>query len=301
MEMILLIKTHELTKYYNKNARGILEVSLEIKEGEIFGFIGPNGAGKSTTVRTILNLIFPTSGNASVMDLDIVKDSVEIRKYVGYIPSEINFYGDMTAEEFLHYSASFYDCDYKDKMDKLAKQLEFDLSRKISELSTGNKKKLAIIESIQHSPKILILDEPTSGLDPLMQNTFFSIIEEEKKQGTTIFYSSHILSEVQRICDRVAIIKEGRIIKVESIEDIMKARAKKVRLKTEKDFIHEDDDIVSLKRENGYISFVYTGKIEKLLELLQDKSIKDLTIIEPSLEEVFMHYYQKEEENENLN
>ncbi|MCF7924659.1 MAG: ABC transporter ATP-binding protein [Candidatus Izimaplasma sp.] len=293
--MIILIKTNELTKYYNKNARGILEVSLDIKEGEIFGFIGPNGAGKSTTVRTLLNLIFPTSGKASVMDLDIVSDSVEIRNNVGYIPSEINYYGEMTGEEFLHYAASFYDCDYLAKMKDLSKRLELDLSRKISELSTGNKKKLAIVESLQHSPKILFLDEPTSGLDPLMQNTFFSIIEEEKKQGTTIFYSSHILSEVQRICDRVAIIKEGRIIKVETIEDIMKARAKKVRVKTDKDFIHEDEDIVNIKKENGYVQFVYTGKIEKLLKLLQDKKIEDLTIIEPSLEEVFMHYYQKED------
>ncbi|MFW5794391.1 MAG: ATP-binding cassette domain-containing protein [Bacillota bacterium] len=288
-----LIKTHELTKYYNKKSRGILDVSLEIKEGEIFGFIGPNGAGKSTTVRTLLNLIFPTSGKATVMDLDIVKDSLEIRKHVGYVSDEINFYDDMIAEEFLHYAASFYDCDYKEKMKDLAERLEFDLSRRISELSTGNRKKLAIIESIQHSPKILILDEPTSGLDPLMQSTFFEIIEEEKKRGTTIFYSSHILSEVQRICDRVAIIKEGKIIKVESIGEIMKARAKKVRVKTDKDFIKEDEDIVNLKRENNYISFVYTGKIEKLLNLLQDKGIKDLTVIEPSLEEVFMHYYQK--------
>ena len=290
-----MIKINELTKYYGKNARGILDVSLEIKKGEIFGFIGPNGAGKSTTVRTLLNLIFPTSGDATIMDLDIIKDSVEIRKHIGYIPSEINFYGDMNVEDFLHYSASFYDVEYQSKMDTLVEKLELDLTRKIEDLSFGNKKKVAIVQALLHSPEILILDEPTSGLDPLMQNMFFNIIEEEKKRGTTIFFSSHILSEVQRICDRVGIIKEGRLIKVEKIDDIMKARAKKVRIKTDKDFLKEDENIINLKRENSHLTFVYTGKIDKLLKLLQDKPITDLTIIEPTLEEIFMHYYEKED------
>ncbi len=289
-----MIKIDSLTKYYKKNARGILDVSLEIKKGEIFGFIGPNGAGKSTTVRTLLNFIFPTSGSAKIMDLDIINDSVEIRKHIGYIPSEVNFYGDMTVEEFLHYSGSFFEVDYKEKMFALSSRLELDLSRKIEDLSFGNKKKVAIVQALLHSPEILILDEPTSGLDPLMQNTFFTIIEEEKKQGTTIFFSSHILSEVQRICDRVGIIKEGKLIKVESIEDIMNARAKKVRFKAKKDFIFEDDEIVALKRENSHISFVYTGTTEKLLELLSGNGVSDLTIIEPSLEEIFMHFYEKE-------
>jgi ABC-2 type transport system ATP-binding protein len=289
-----MIKINELTKYYGKNARGIIDVSLEIKKGEIFGFIGPNGAGKSTTVRTLLNLIFPTSGDATIMDLDIIKDTVEIRKHIGYIPSEINFYGDMNVEDFLNYSASFFDVDYEEKMYSLVKKLELDLSRKIEDLSFGNKKKVAIVQALLHSPEILILDEPTSGLDPLMQNMFFTIIEEEKQKGTTIFFSSHILSEVQRICDRVGIIKEGRLIKVEKIDDIMQARAKKVRIKTEENFIKEDESIVGLKRENGYVSFVYTGKIDHLLQLLQGKNIKDLTIIEPTLEEIFMHYYEKE-------
>lgn len=289
-----MIKINDLTKYYGKNARGILDVSLDIEKGEIFGFIGPNGAGKSTTVRTLLNLIFPTSGDATIMNLDIIKDSVEIRKHVGYIPSEINFYGDMNVEDFLHYSASFFDVEYEEKMYSLIQKLELDLSKKIEDLSFGNKKKVAIVQALLHSPEILILDEPTSGLDPLMQNMFFTIVEEEKKNGTTIFFSSHILSEVQRICDRVGIIKEGKLIKVEKIDDIMRARAKKVRIKTTEDFIKEDDNIVDLNRENGYLSFVYTGDIDRLLKLLQGKDIKDLTIIEPTLEEIFMHYYEKE-------
>lgn len=289
-----MIVTDNLTKYYNKNARGILDVSLDIKEGEIFGFIGPNGAGKSTTVRTLLNFIFPTSGTATVNGLDVVKDTVAIRQLVGYIPSEINFYGDMTVQKFLDYAASFCHCSYKERQQELIRRLELDVSRKIENLSFGNKKKVAIVQALQTSPPILILDEPTSGLDPLMQNIFFDIVEEERKRGATVFFSSHILTEVQRICDRVGIIREGRMIKIENIEDIMQARAKKVRIKTN-DAFKETADMADVKRENGTISFVYTGTVPTLLEQLQTLSIQDITITEPTLEEIFMHYYETEE------
>lgn len=291
-----MIRTHDLTKYYKKGARGIIDVSLNIKKGEIFGFIGPNGAGKSTTVRTLLNLIFPTEGSASVMGLDVVEDTVEIRKHIGYIPSEVNYYGDMTVEDFLIYAASFYDVTSRHSMDALANRLELDLSRKIEDLSYGNKRKVAIVQALQHDPDILILDEPTAGLDPLMQNTFFNLLEEEKEKGKTIFFSSHILSEVQRICDRVGIIKEGRLIKVETVDEIMKTRAKKIRIRTEQDFVKEDDDIVNLKRENDHVSFVYTGTIEKLLSMLQGHPISDLSVVDPTLEEIFMHYYEREDD-----
>lgn len=289
-----MIHTINLTKYYKKNARGIIDVSLDIKEGEIFGFIGPNGAGKSTTVRTLLNFIFPTSGEATVDGLDIITDTVAIRNIVGYIPSEINFYGDMTVLAFLDYAASFCECAYKERQTELIERLELDVSRKIENLSFGNKKKVAIVQALQTSPKILILDEPTSGLDPLMQNTFFTIVEEERDRGATIFFSSHILSEVQRICDRVAIIKEGSVIKVETIDDIMQARAKKIRIKTQ-DTIEPTADIRDIKAVNGYVSFVYTGNIDTLLKLLARITVEDLTIVEPSLEEIFIHYYEKEE------
>ncbi len=289
-----LIQLTNLTKYYHKHARGILDVTLSIKEGEVFGFIGPNGAGKSTTVRTLLNLIFPTSGHASIDNLDIVKDSVDIRKFVGYIPSEINFYGDMIVRDFLRYAGSFHGEVDQQYVTELTEKLELDVSRKIEDLSFGNKKKVAIIQALMTRPKILILDEPTSGLDPLMQNVFFSLIEDERKRGVTVFFSSHILSEVQRICDRVGIIKEGRLIKVETIEDILETRAKKVRI-VSSDTVPHNPNISDLKTVNNVHTFVYTGEIQTLLQLISAMDIVDITINEPTLEEIFMHYYEKED------
>jgi ABC-2 type transport system ATP-binding protein len=288
-----MIKIDALTKYYKKHARGILDVSLEIKKGEIFGFIGPNGAGKSTTVRTLLNLIFPSSGTATIDGLDIVSDTIEIRKMVGYIPSEVNFYGDMYVKDFILYACSFHGEIDQVLMDSLVDKLELDLTRKIEDLSFGNKKKVAIVAALITHPKILILDEPTSGLDPLMQNMFFQLLETEKKNGTTIFFSSHNLSEVQRICDRVGIIKEGRLVKVESVEDIMKTRAKTVRIKTNDSF-DITDDMVNVEKLNGTISFVYKGEMKGLMKILSGVNISNILIEEPTLEEIFMHYYQKE-------
>lgn len=290
-----MINLEKLTKYYNKNARGIIDVSFDIKEGEIFGFIGPNGAGKSTTVRTLLNLIFPTSGTATVMDLDVVKDTVEIRKHIGYIAGEINYYEDMTVRGFLEYSAKFYDVEYEKKLIYLAEKLELDLTRKIEDLSFGNKKKVAIVQAFIHSPKILILDEPTSGLDPLMQTIFFDLLEEEHKRGATIFFSSHILSEVQRICDRVGVVKEGYLVRIEKIEDIMKTQAKNVKLIAEGEIELKNSHIAKMKKSGNTYSFIYTGDVTELLNLLHGKKIIDLTITEPTLEEIFMHYYEREE------
>lgn len=289
-----MIKLEALTKYYKKRSRGILDVSLEIKQGEIFGFIGPNGAGKSTTVRTLLNLIFPTSGLAKVSGLDVVEDTIEIRKMVGYIPSDVSFYEDMYVKDFIEYACSFHGQIDHEFIDELIDKLELEVNRKIENLSFGNKKKVAIIAALATHPKILILDEPTSGLDPLMQNIFFQLLETEKKKGTTIFFSSHNLSEVQRICDRVGIIKEGRLIKVENIEDILKTRAKKVRIKTQ-DTFKVTDDMVNVERVNGFVSFVFTGEMKILVKLLSEISIEDVSITEPPLEEIFMHYYEKEE------
>ncbi|QMS85660.1 ABC transporter ATP-binding protein [Candidatus Xianfuyuplasma coldseepsis] len=292
-----MIKLEALTKYYNKNARGILDVSLDIKEGEIFGFIGPNGAGKSTTVRTLLNLIFPTSGSATINNLDIIKDTVEIRQLVGYIPSEVHFYGDMIVKDFLDYAVGFHGEIDREYLQYLIDKLELDTSRRMDALSFGNKKKVAIIQALAARPKILILDEPTSGLDPLMQNTFFGLVEEERKRGVTVFFSSHILSEVQRICDRVGIIKEGKVIKVETVEDIMETRAKKVRLKTTST-LPSNKYITNIKQINGTVTFVFTGKVPELLELIKSLDISDITITEPTLEEIFMHYYEKEDTDE---
>jgi ABC-2 type transport system ATP-binding protein len=290
-----MIETKNLTKYYSKKAKGIENLNIEVQEGEIFGFIGPNGAGKSTTVRTLLNLIFPTSGQAKVLNLDIVKDSVEIRKNVGYVPSEVHFYNDMIVEDFLSYSSEFYTHDYKERLLSLADKLELDINRKIGDLSTGNKKKVAIIMALLPQPKILIFDEPTSGLDPLIQSVFFDLLKEEKERGATIFFSSHVLSDVQKLCDRVGIIKNGELIKVETIEDILKTRAKNVRIQSDNFDLEENGDIVDLRKIKNYYHFTYKGEISQLLELLKKYHINDISITEPSLEEIFMHYYSKEE------
>jgi len=290
-----MIKISELTKYYKKNARGVIDLNFEIKEGEVFGFIGPNGAGKSTTVRSILNLIFPTNGEIKVMDLDSVKDTVEIRKNIGYLASEVHYYSDMKVIDFLRYSAGFFKNNVDDRLFYLANKLDLDLNRKIGDLSFGNKKKVGIVQALVHEPKIYILDEPTTGLDPLMQNIFFDLLDEERKKGATIFFSSHILSEVQRICDRVGIIKDGELIKIEKIEDILKTSAKSVRIKT-KDKIELNDDFKDYKQINDEHHFTFTGEVKKLLEIISSLEIIDLNITEPSLEEIFMHYYESEAE-----
>ncbi|PAT02243.1 ABC transporter [Candidatus Izimaplasma bacterium ZiA1] len=290
-----MIKISELTKYYKKNARGVIDLNFDIKEGEVFGFIGPNGAGKSTTVRSILNLIFPTSGEIKVMDLDSVKDTVEIRRNIGYLASEVHYYNDMKVLDFLRYSASFFKDNVDERLFYLAKKLDLDLTRKIGDLSFGNKKKVGIVQALVHEPKIYILDEPTTGLDPLMQNIFFDLLDEERKKGATIFFSSHILSEVQRICDRVGVIKDGELIKIEKIDDILKTSAKSVRIKT-KDKIEINENFKDYRLINDEHHFTFTGEVKKLLEIISKLNIIDINITEPSLEEIFMHYYESEEE-----
>ena len=204
-----IIETKNLTKSYGKS-RGIIDLNLNVKEGEIYGFIGPNGAGKSTTIRTLLSLIKKTSGEATIFGLDCEKDRVKILQNVGYLPSEIFYYDNMKAIDLLQYSASFYKKDCTARIKELSQRLDLDLHKKIEDMSLGNKKKVGIIQGLLHDPSLIILDEPTSGLDPLMQRTFFQLIEEENKRGKTVLFSSHILSEVQKISHRVGIIKEGR-------------------------------------------------------------------------------------------
>lgn len=288
-----IIEMKGLTKYYGKS-RGIIDVTLSVKEGEIFGFIGPNGAGKSTTIRTLLNFIFPTSGNAKIFGMDIIKNSKEIRKEVGYLPSEVNYYDDMKVKDLLLYSGKFYKKDLSKRIKELSNRLDLDLSRKIEDLSFGNKKKVSIVQALIHEPKLLILDEPTSGLDPLMQNTFFDILREERDKGVTIFFSSHILSEVQKICDRVGIIKEGKLIKVEKMEDITRSNFKNVHIiGNNKSLEIELEGIIKKQQVGKEIKLLYSGSTKKLIRYLNEIEFKDILIEEPTLEEIFMHYYEK--------
>lgn len=291
-----IIETNKLTKSYGK-ARGIVDVSMEVKEGEIFGFIGPNGAGKSTTIRTLLSLIYPTSGSAKIFSKDCIKYGADIRRDIGYLPSEVFYYDNMKVINLLKYSASFYNKDCTKRIHEIAEIMELDLNKKIDDLSFGNKKKVGIVQGLLHEPKLIILDEPTGGLDPLMQQRFFELIREENKKGTTVFFSSHILDEVQKMCDRVAIIKEGQIIKTESIESMRQDNYKKFRVEA-KDRLSKDiftiDSITDLKLEGNKASFIYKGDINVIVDKLRVLQLTNLLVEEPTLEEIFMYYYQKE-------
>lgn len=223
------IVLNELTKHYGKH-RGINNLSFSVNQGEFFGFIGPNGAGKSTTIRTLMGLIRPTGGSASIFGLDCHSKASVIAKDVGYLPSENSYYENMKVRELLQYTADLYGMDCKTKMKELADRLNLDLSRKIADLSLGNKKKVGIVSAIMTSPKLIIMDEPTSGLDPLIQQAFYDILKEENSRGATVFFSSHVLSEVQKLCDRVAILKEGQLIGIQSIKELRESGYKKVSL-----------------------------------------------------------------------
>ncbi len=288
-----IIEVSKLTKYYGK-ARGIVDVSFKVEEGEIFGFIGPNGAGKSTTIRLFLSLIYPSSGEAKIFGKDSIQHGAEIRQDIGYLPSEVFYYDRMKVLDLLKYSASFYDKDCTERFHELAEIMELDLKRRIDDLSYGNKKKVGIVQGLLHQPKLILLDEPTSGLDPLMQKKFFNLIREENERGATIFFSSHILGEVQKMCTRVAIIKEGSIAKIEDIKTLQKDNYKKIQVVAEKldAKAFEKAGATNLIRENGSVNFFFNGDINKITNLISKQKIDDVTIEEPTLEEIFMHYYE---------
>jgi ABC-2 type transport system ATP-binding protein len=289
-----VIEIKNLKKYYGK-ARGIEDVSFTVEQGEIFGFIGPNGAGKSTTIRTLLALIFPTSGSATIFGLDCIQHAREIARDVGYLPSEVFYYDGMRVIDLLKYSASFYRKDCDKRIKELAGALGLDLKRKIDDLSFGNKKKVGIVQGLLHEPKLIILDEPSIGLDPLMQQTFFNLLREENRKGATILYSSHILSEVQKLCGRVAIIKEGRIIRIEAISTLKENSYKKVSLEAAKPIekaYFELPGVASLEVNGASASFIYQGNVNTMLQKLAALELTNVSIGEPDLEEIFMHYYR---------
>ena len=288
-----VIEVSNLTKYYGKS-RGIVDVSFKVEEGEIFGFIGPNGAGKSTTIRLLLSLIHPSSGSAKVFDKDVVTRGPEIRRDIGYLPSEVFYYEGMKVIDLLKYSASFYDCDCTQRISELSDIMELELNRRISDLSYGNKKKVGIVQGLLHSPKLLFLDEPTSGLDPLMQRKFFDLIRRENARGVTVFFSSHILGEVQRMCSRVGIIREGSIVEISNIHSLQQNNYKKVSVTA--DGLNSDffdlPGVTNLQTENGTVQFFFKGNINDVLHKLSSVKLTDASIEEPTLEEIFMHYYE---------
>ncbi len=284
-----MLKIEKLTKYYD-NIRGVENLSLELEDGEIFGFIGPNGAGKSTTVKCIMNFINKTSGNIYINNILVKDKNFEYKNLIGYLPSEIHLYDDYTVLEMFQYSSLFYSNKALKRALELSKRLELETNIKIENLSLGNLKKVGIVLALMHEPKLLILDEPTSGLDPIIQEEFFNILKEEKKKGTTIFFSSHVLSEIKKVCDRVGIIKEGHLIKVDTISNFNKNNYLNIHI--------ESKDIEKISKELNIDiinnNFIYQGDINILINKLSKYKIDKLLINEPEIEELFIDYYKEE-------
>lgn len=291
MDKVIEIKN--LTKSYG-TARGINDINFCVKKGDIFGFVGPNGAGKSTTIRTTLGLIKPDSGFSKIFGKEIYKGNVDVLKNVGYMPSEAMFYPNMKVDEIIKLSQDIHKKDCSDYADELCERLQVDRKKKIDQLSLGNRKKVSIVCAMQHKPELYILDEPTSGLDPLMQKEFFNLLIERNNEGATILLSSHILTEVQRYCNRVAIIREGNIVTVDSIEELSASKSKKVRLVGANEVVKLDGmSAIAISEEEQ--SFLYNGEVERLIKELGKIHFEDITIEEPSLEEIFINYYEKGE------
>lgn len=287
-----MLKIDKLTKYYGK-IKGIENLSLELNKGEIFGFIGPNGAGKSTTIKCIMNLINKNSGDIYIDGKINNKDDLELKEIIGYLPSEISLYDDMTVKQILDYNAQFYKKDTSFKRKELVTKFQLDESKKVEQLSLGNLKKLGIVLALVHDPKLIILDEPTSGLDPIMQDVFYNILKEEREKGNTIFYSTHILSEIKKICDRVGIIKDGNLIKVETLKEMKNNNLVIVTIKSRKIAnIKTELKLKILEENEEEIKILYNDDINKLIKLLECYNLEKLLIEELSIEDMFIHYYK---------
>jgi len=294
--MAIAIETSGLTKYYGSSP-GIIDLNLSVFEGEVFGFIGPNGAGKSTTIRTLLNFLFPTSGSGQILGLDMIKDTLEIRRRVGYLPGDLSMYDSMTAREFLIYFANLRKCDCTMSMASLADRFELDLDRKIKDYSTGNRQKVGVVNAFMHEPELLILDEPTAGLDPLMQQEFQSLINEVRAEGRTVFLSSHILPEVDRVADRVGIVRESRLIAVDTVE-AFKARAhSSISIQfaspvNESMFDHlEGVKNIDVRNGGTVLAITVSGSLDTVIKEAANHDVVSISTRDSELEEVFLSYY----------
>ena len=292
------IKTEELTKTYGRKSRGIKDVNLTVEDGEVFGFLGPNGAGKTTTVRTLLGFMKPTSGRAEVLGLDTLKDSVKIRANVGNLPGEFVLEDRDTGEDLLRYFARLHGVKDLTYARVLAERLGADLSRPMRRLSRGNKQKVGLIQAMFHKPPLLILDEPTGGLDPLVQEEFLDIVAETREEGRTVFFSSHVLSEVERVCDRVAIIREGELVAVEDTEDLTSKAFRHVQITFGKPLDEADvrsfeklPGVENFSAEGPKTSFIMSESSDEVVKLAARHTVADIEVERPSLEEIFLTYY----------
>ena len=288
----MILRVVKLCKNYGKT-KGIEDLSLELNDGEIFGLIGPNGAGKSTTIRSIMNMINKSYGEVYFNDQLLDKNNIEAKKLIGYLPSEVFLYEDMSVKQMLDYHASFFKEDLSERRKELVKLLNVDEKKKIEDLSLGNLKKVGIILALMHNPKLLILDEPSSGLDPIMQQTFYELLLQEKAKGTTIIYSTHILSEVSKICDRVGIIKDSHLVKIEDVDSLNNNRLTFIKITSEdNEKIKEALNLETYELGKNTIRFKYDKDVNSLLSVLTNFNIDRILIEEPTIEEIFMHYYR---------
>ena len=272
-----VIEIEQLTKNYGKH-RGVQDVSFTVEQGDIFGFLGPNGAGKSTTIRSMLGLIQYESGTVRILGKDLKQEKEVILKEIGYMPSEAMFYPNMRVKDVIKMAADIRKKNCSAEAEKLCTRLQVDTEKRINELSLGNRKKVSIVCAMQHKPKIFVFDEPTSGLDPLMQAEFFKLIGEYVAEGATCMLSTHVLSEVKNYCKHVAIMKEGHLQCVDTVDKLTKTNAKRIRM----------------VRDGKKEDYIYKGDLNKLADELVGHSITDILIEEPSLDEIFMHFYESE-------
>lgn len=287
------IKTCGLTKYYGTK-RGIVDLDITVDRGSFFGFIGPNGAGKSTMIRILLGLICADKGKAEVLGYDIRKQAEQLRAHIGYLPAETFFYKGMRAQDVFELSSRLYKKDCRKEWRRLCERLDLDPRCKVEELSLGNRKKVGIICALQHEPQLLILDEPTSGLDPVIQKEFFAVLKERNHGGTTIFFSSHVLSEIQNYCDKTAMIKEGKLVACGDVKELMQTGTKRITLRGDAD-LKRLGNIRDIRFAEKETSFLYNGDIKVLLQCLAAGNITDLSVSNLTLEEIFMHVYAKGE------
>ncbi|MBU7037396.1 MAG: ABC transporter ATP-binding protein [Theionarchaea archaeon] len=284
----MIIETRDLTKYYGK-IRGVENLNFSIEKGEIFGFLGPNGAGKTTTIRTLLGFLKPTRGKALIFGENVEKEIVRIKEKTGYIPGEFALYGDLTARDLLKYFGTLRRNFDEKRLERLLEIFELPLDRKVKGYSRGMKQKLSIVQAFMHNPELIIMDEPTAGLDPLLQGKFYDFLREEKKEGKTMFISSHILTEVEKISDRVGIIRDGSLIALENVDSLKSKKGKVVKVKTAEKLTVRG---IKTKLENGWTTFVVTKDMDEVIKELANYTIRDIEIGELSLEEIFLHYYR---------
>lgn len=289
---MIVAQIENLNKKYNSYTLGVDDVSFAVKEGEVFGIIGPNGAGKTTIIKSLVGLLKPTKGSVALMQKNAFSEGHIVRGEVGYLGSDVSYFPNKTVEDNLKFVAQMHGVG-TDRVDELTTALELNLTRKAKQLSYGNIKKMGIVMALLSSPKLIILDEPTNGLDPLVKQSFYKLIEKEQKRGAAIIVTSHNLQDIQRLCDRVAILKEGKIIAIEEMAALKEKLLKKVTIETD----YSEPEITlagvsNVKRDGKYLTFNYNGELKKLVKYLHSIDVVDFNVTDADLESMFLYFYE---------